>query len=191
MNENLSTQQFLENIKSADEAVRADAWMNAAAMGPEVLAPLAALVTHQPLEVTRAAKRAMWKIVHAAGAPGAANRKETSAQLVVIVTGDYPDEVRREVMWMISEISDSEAVEPVAAFLQREPLREDARLVLQRIPGRQAVSALQAAFEKAPESFKFALAESLRDRGVDVEGYPSQKLVPKKATHVSEYLSRQ
>jgi hypothetical protein len=46
------------------------------------------------------------------------------------------------------------------------------------------VSVLKAAFSAAPEEFKFKLAVTLRNRGVAVNGYPSQKLTPTKATNV-------
>jgi len=44
-----------------------------------------------------------------------------------------------------------------------------------RLPGSQVTAALRSAFGRAPEEFKFALAESLRQRGEKVAGYPSQK----------------
>jgi hypothetical protein len=50
---------------------------------------------------------------------------------------------------------------------------------LTRLPGAQATAALKTAFASSPEEFKFALAESLRERGEKVEGYPSRKLVPR------------
>ena len=61
-----------------------------------------------------------------------------------------------------------------------EHLREDARMALERIPIQRAVQALKAGFEIAPEDFKPNLAQSLRKRGVKVEGYPCVKLVPTK-----------
>ncbi len=59
-------------------------------------------------------------------------------------------------------------------------LREDVRMALERIPIKRAVQALKAGFEVAPEDFKGNLAQSLRKRGVKVEGYPCVKLVPAK-----------
>ncbi|MCP5115393.1 MAG: hypothetical protein GY953_31580, partial [bacterium] len=92
---------------------------------------------------------------------------------------DQPTEVRREVLWMISELSDAkQAAQPVAALLDNTDLREDARKVLERLPGDDAVAALQAGFTRADEGFKFHIAQSLRKRGVAVPGYPCQKLLP-------------
>ena len=50
---------------------------------------------------------------------------------------------------------------------------------------RNALDALKSAFPAAPEEFKFALADSLRQRGQTVSGYPSRKLVPVKQTSLS------
>jgi hypothetical protein len=85
---------------------------------------------------------------------------------------------------MLSEIAGDEAVEPVAALLKNKELREDARMVLQRIPGRTSLGALKSALRSAPEDFKFAIAQSLRNRGARVSGYPSQKMVPTRKTKV-------
>jgi hypothetical protein len=79
---------------------------------------------------------------------------------------------------MLSEIGGDDAVAPMAALLTDKDVREDARCALMRLPGRKATAALKSAFDRAPEEFKFALAESLRARGEKVNGYPSQKLVP-------------
>lgn len=100
---------------------------------------------------------------------------------------EQPDAVRREVLWMLSEIGGDEAVlaiHEIPGILDNKEIREDARCAVQRIPGDAAVQALKEGFEAAPEDFKHALAQSLRDRGVQVDGYPSQKLVPTKQTEV-------
>jgi hypothetical protein len=47
------------------------------------------------------------------------------------------------------------------------------------------VTALKSAFATASGDFKYALAESLRQRGAAVEGYPSRKLVPTAQTNVA------
>jgi hypothetical protein len=73
----------------------------------------------------------------------------------------------------------------MAALLLDPEVREDARCALMRLPGRKATASLRSAFAAAPEEFKFALAESLRQRGEKVKGYPSQKLVPTRPTAVT------
>ncbi len=177
-------QTLLTDIKSDDPDVRTKAWRNAGDVGAAALKPLANQVTKGEQEVSRAAKRAMWQIVRDAGNPASrpAKKKRTVAALLKLLAADQSMAVRREVLWMLSEIAGDEAVEPIATLLGHKDLREDARMVLDRIPGDASIAALQAGLEKAPEDFKYNLAQSLRHRGVEVPGLPCQKLVPKKTT---------
>ena len=140
------------------------------------------------MESGRAAKRAMWKIVRTVGAPGQqAKKKAVVAELLELVDPAQPDSVRREVFWMLSEIGGDETIEAMRQqdeILNEKVLREDARCMVERIPGDEAIRALQDALEDAPSDFKINLAQSLRVRGVEVPGLPCQKLVPTKQTSV-------
>ena len=69
----------------------------------------------------------------------------------------------------------------IKALEARRAIRDGAREVDMVI----AVGALKSAFFAAPEDFKYALAESLRQRGEKVAGYPSRKLVPTAQTSVT------
>ena len=177
-----SVDELVAAIKSKDDKVRGPAWQNAGACGAPALQPLAAAMTDPDFEIARSAKRAMWVIVRHAGRPSAeAERKAVQAALQPLLK-DQPVPVRREVLWMLSEIGDAEAISPMAALLPDAEVREDARCALTRLPNPQATKAIETAFKTAPEEFKSALAESLRVRGVVVAGYPSQKLKPTKET---------
>ena len=92
--------------------------------------------------------------------------------------------MRREVLWMLSEIGGLKSIQPIADLLANKELREDARMVLQRIPGRKSIAALRAGLKAAPEDFKINIAQSLRQRGVKVRRFPCVKLVPTKKTNV-------
>jgi len=142
----------------------------------------------QPLEVGRAAKRAIWKIVRHVGRPGADDEKKAVvAELIDLLGPDQTVAVRREAMWMLSEIGGDETVHALRQYpeiLDDKELREDARCVVERIPGEAALQALRAALDRAPEDFKINIVQSLRARGVDVPGYPCQKLVPTRKTSV-------
>lgn len=178
-------QDLVTRIKSPDDKVRGPAWQSAAGAGPEAVKPLTSVMSDSNFEVARAAKRAVWLIVRHAGRPGAeGERRAVQAALVGCLDGQ-PAAVRKELLWMLSEIGDSEAIAPMAALLADAELREDARCALMRLPGLQVTEALNQAFLAAPEEFKFALAESLRQRGQTVSGYPSRKLVPVKQTSLS------
>lgn len=182
----MTLDELVTNLSSSDPDVRTDAWLNAGGVGAPAVKPLAELAAGGDLEVGRAAERALWKIVRTVGAPGAAGKEAVVAELVALLGDDQPVEVRREVVWMVSEIGGDEEVDPVAALLDDHDLREDARMVLQRIPGEKSLAALQAALGFAAEVFRPNIAQSLRARGVDVDPnrYPCRKLVPTKETTV-------
>ena len=170
--------EFLAKIKSPDDRIRGPAWQNAGPMGAVAVGPLARTMSDPDMETARAAKRALWQIVRYAGRPGA--NKEVSAVVAALLTSlsDSPVVVRRETLWMLSEIAGDAAVDRMAAQLTDPALREDARCALTRLPGTKTTRALRKALASAPAEFKPALAHSLRLRGEKVDGYPSQKLVP-------------
>jgi HEAT repeat protein len=176
-----SVDDLVNRIRSEDDDIRGEAWQNAGPAGAPAIKPLAALMTDPHFEIARSARRAIWNIVHHAGRPKA-GREATAVEKELIALLDHPAlHVRREVLWMLSEIAGNDAVQPMARFLTDPELREDARCALQRIPGKASLSALQRAMKTVPEDFRYALAESLRARGEKVSGYPSRKLVPTKA----------
>jgi HEAT repeat protein len=177
--------KLIAGIKDKDEQVRTDAWLGAGQVGAPAAKPLAKVMTDNDMEVARAAKRALWKLVRHAGRPKAgAERKAVEAELVGLLGDDQPVAVRREVLWMLSEIGSGKSVDAIAALLSNEQLREDARMTLQRIPNKKALAALKVALDTAPDNFKLNIAQSLRQRGVKVEGLPCVKLVPTKKTNV-------
>lgn len=180
-----SVDDFIARIKSQDDDVRGTAWQDAGPQGAPAVNPLAAAMTDANFEIARAAKRALYKIVRHAGRPGAPREARAVARELIALLSASPTVVRREVLWMLSEIGSDDAVTPIAALLADKEVREDARCALMRVSGRRATAALRSAFASAPEEFKFALAESLRRRGEKVNGYPSQKLVPTRQTKVA------
>ncbi|NLX21855.1 MAG: HEAT repeat domain-containing protein [Phycisphaerae bacterium] len=180
-----AVQDLIKFITGEDETVRGKAWLNAHAVGPGAIAPLAALLSGQEQEVSRAARRAMWRIVRDAGRPGAdALRQQAVGELLPLLADGQPRAVRYEVVWMLSELGGDECVAPLAKLLAAPDLREDARAALQRIPGDRSLAALRDALPAAPADYKPALAASLRARGVQVSDVPDAKLVPTKQTKV-------
>lgn len=176
--------ELVAKIKSTDDAIRGPAWQGAGPIGAPAVGRLADIMGDRDFEIARCAKRAIEKIVRHAGRPGAdAERKSVQVELVRLLKHASAD-VRCHALWMLSEIGDDAAVDPMAALLADAKAREDARCALERIPGNQATSALKKGMSAAPEEFKYALAHSLRVRGQKVESYPSKKLVPTKQTGV-------
>jgi len=205
----VTLEALLQKLQSGDPDVRTEAWLAAGAVGPEALRPLAKIVAQseaevqrlqeqgkkkdeiaQPLEVGRAAKRAMWKIVRTVGAPDGGDAKAAAeTELIGLLGEERPDCVRREVFWMLSEIGTDKtvaAIREIPDVLENKAIREDARCCVERIPGRFAVDTLLEGLEASEDEFRLALAQSLRARGVEVdrEKYPCRKLVPTKETSV-------
>ncbi len=178
--------EFLAKITSKDDQVRGPAWQNAAAYGAAAVPRLAAVLIDQDFEVARSAKRALYLILRHAGRPGAANESKNVQREILKLLTHEAMVVRREALWMLSEIAGEDAVAPMAALLADAEVREDARCALLRLPGKRVTSALKSAMKEAPEMFKPALAEALRQRGRKVTGYPSQRLVPSRRTTVGQ-----
>ncbi len=179
--------ELIAGIKSSSDKERTEAWQSAGEVGAPAVKPLAKVMIDDNLEVARAAKRAMWKIVRHTGRPKANKEKRAvEKELTGLLGKDQPVAVRREVLWMLSEIGARISIKPIAGLMRNKNLREDARMALERIPGKRTVTTLKAAFEKAPEDFKPNIAQSLRKRGEEVEGYPCKKLVPTKKTDVKQ-----
>jgi HEAT repeat protein len=177
--------ELLAGIKSDSAEKRTQAWQSAGKVGAPAVKPLAKVMTDNNLEIARAAKRAIWQIVRYTGRPGANREKRAvEAELIELLGDEQPVAVRREVLWMLSEIGSRRSIELIAGLMKNENLCEDARMALERMPNRRAVAALKAAFEAAPEDFKSNLAQSLRKRGEEVAGYPCKKLLPTKKTDV-------
>jgi HEAT repeat protein len=175
--------ELLAGIKSDSAEKRTKSWQSAGKVGAPAVKPLAEVMTDNDLEVARAAKRALWQIVRYTGRPKANKEKRAvEKELVGLLGRKQPLAVRREVLWMLSEIGGRISIKPIAQLMRNKNLREDARMALERIPSKRAVETLKIAFEKAPEDFKPNIAQSLRKRGEEVDGYPCKKLVPVKKT---------
>lgn len=146
---------------------------------------LAGMIGSKDSETVRAGNRELWQMVRRVGRPGNDQQKKDFVDEVLKLIGkDQPTAVRREAVWMLSELAGDEVVDPVAALLADSNLGEDVRMVLQRLPGAKSLEALKAGLAAAPENFKVNIAESLRTRGVTVPGLPDQKLTPCRPTKV-------
>jgi hypothetical protein len=184
----MTLDELISQVKSDNPDTRTAAWQGAGQVGAPAVKPLAKLVADGPLEVGRAAKRAMFKIVRTVGAPEGKKEDKDAVvnELAGLLGDDQPVAVRRDVLWMLSEIACCPTADKVARLLENKELREDARCCLQRVPGPASLAALKAALEAVPDDFKPAVAAALRVRGeqVSLEKYPDQKLVPAKKTGV-------
>jgi hypothetical protein len=187
--EEFTVDNLIAKIKDKSDKVRAEGWLSAAKVGAAAIKPLAAVTTSgdSDLEVARAAKRALWQIVHDFGRIDAEDqRKAILDELQALLTDDWPDAFRRDVLWMLSEIGDDSSVVPIAAVLKSRELLDDARCALQRIPGQASLDALKDALESVPKGYKNDIAHALRMRGVELglEKYPQENLIPTKQADI-------
>ncbi len=134
-------------------------------------------------------KRELLRAVRRAGRPGGQDdRSQILAELNQALIQDYPLTVRREILWMLSEIGGDESVGRIAESLRHQELRDDARMALERIPGSKSLAALEAELAAATDDFKANIAQSLRRRGVKVAAPPCPKLVPTRETAVKSLM---
>ena len=181
----LTLDTLIENIQSTDDTLRADARDRAGTVGATAVAPLAKIAVSGELEVARAAQRAIQNIVYYAGRPGAEDEaKAVSAELLALLDDSQPLRLRQDVLWMTWQIAGEEAVDAVSPLLASADLFEDARMSLERLPGKKATAALLTALNGAADADKPALAHSLRVRGVDTPGLPDVRLQPNRTTTV-------
>ncbi len=164
------------------------AWQLAWTAGTAAVRPLLRAMADADTERARSAVRALWNIVEHSTAP---ERKEVRAGVKleitsVLETGASTVPVARELLWMLSIVGEDDAVANVARYLDHAELREDARCVLQRIPGSGATSALKAALKSASGDFASALADALRGRGETIREHPSVKKAPSRVTMVGK-----
>lgn len=182
--------KLITAIQDPDAKVRSAAWMAAGPYGAAAVKPLAEVMTDDRLEIARAAQRGLWTIVRHVGRPGAdQERRQVEGALCGLLGSDWSDTVRRDVLWMLSEIGGDDAVQAIRDIpdiLEQTGIRDDARCAVERIPGDFAVQTLTEALELAPEDFKSSIVQSLRARGVKVseQAYPCRKLVPSKETEL-------
>ena len=175
---------LIDRIRSPDEIESGAAWQSAGRYGAAAVKPLGELMTDPDFELARKAKRALYRVVRYSGYPWAGKQRAAVERELIRLLKTAPAPVRRDIVWMLSEIGSRRAVSPIAALLTDKEVREDARCALTRHADPKAITALRSALATAPEDFKYALAESLRQLGQVVEGYPSRKLVPSAQTTV-------
>jgi len=188
--ESKAVDELIARIRDESDEVRTDAWLSAGDVGAPAVKPLATVMADDAPEIARAAKRGLWKVVRHGGRPGAdAERKAVTAELIPLLADGQSGPVRREVVWMLSEIGGDESIGPIASILSNNALREDARMALERIPGAASIEALEAALDAASDDFKPNIAQSLRQRGVAVPGLSCAKLAPTKQTDVKPRTS--
>ena len=182
----MTVDELVAGIQSEDEHKRTETWQAAPGLGAAAVGPLADLSTNADLEVARAAMRGLWAVTRHAGRPDSGDTRAAVVEALIPLTGSaHPEQLRREVVWMLSEIADDGTVPLLASLLSDGALRDDARMALERIPGEASLAALREGLAAAPDDFKPNVAHSLRVRGEVVDNIPDLRRVPVHATSVT------
>jgi len=179
--------ELIRKLKSDSSETRTQAWFECGPLGAPAIPPLAALWADAAaeLEVQRAARHAVAQIVRFASRPESRkSRKAVLAELHRLVEADRPSQMRRELLWLLSEIAGDESLSVLSRLLTQETVREEACMALERIPGKRSLKILQTAVGEVPADFKPVLAAALDRRGRKVSGVPSRRLEPTAQTHV-------
>lgn len=180
---------FLLRLQKADENERLKVLDECVNYGASIVKPLAETIEKANFEVARMAKRCLWKIVRYSGKPGNDQTRKAVCEELTDILQDKKSmsvNLKREIIWMLSEVGDDNSIPVISEFLKDRDLRDDARCALQRIPSDKALEAIKKAFQDSNDEFKFALADSLRARGFEIKDPPSRKLIPTKQTNVGK-----
>lgn len=163
------TSSVLEQLQSPDDQVRLAALLKAPELGAAAVEPLAKVFEEGSQQARITAGQALTRIVHHAGRPGAdAERAAVVAALVRLTAPGRSPPLRREAVHLIAFIgSAKEEVEAVELCLWDEDrhLAEYARMALERMPGKEAYTALENAVRRAPDQDRPELIYSLSKKG--------------------------
>lgn len=161
----MDLERFLQQIASEDAETRYRAWRSAGPMGAAAIAPLADRMAGADRGVAKAAGEAIERIVHHAARPGARNEaRAVSAALLQVAESNRARLVRADAIHWLGFVGDGRVVPGLAKLLADPALRDEARMALERIPGREATRALERARASAPADFRPHLEQSLRNR---------------------------
>lgn len=164
----MDLEAFLAQIRSEDAEQRYKAWRGAGPFGAKAVVPLAELAASPLPGVAKAAREALQVIVHHAGRPGATDeaRAVAAALLSVAESPRQSTRVRADALHWLGFVGDARAVPGIARLLNEPGVRDEARMALERIPGRESLRALRQARDTAPADFKAHLEQSLRARAL-------------------------
>lgn len=161
----LEIASFIQRVQNADAAQRMAVAHAAGPEGAAAVKPLSALLAGDDKGVAKAADEALIRIAHYAARPGAVpEARSVSRELAQLTPPAQPMVVRRRATRLLEFVGGDDAVPTLAALLKDAELREDARLTLERIPGRASTRALEAAAKSGAAEFRPHLEQSLRHR---------------------------
>ena len=127
--------ELVVGLAGENEVARVAARQLLPRYGVEALDPLLPLLSHEKSEVNRAAYNVIEDIANEACAPGRwKDRLEAAALFMTLVAPEQPREIKLKGLRLLAVVvPEGFSVEPVAALLKDEDLREDARAALMHI----------------------------------------------------------
>lgn len=161
-----SVGRFLQRIESEDADVRCATWQEAGRMDARAVAPLAELMCGEDREVARAAQHALTTLVvaHTRRPAHDLRRQAVTTAVAKVACGEYPFQVQREGIHLLSLIGGASAIEPLGGLLTDPDLNDEARMALQRIPGPRATGTLIEGLSRVDEPMRLRLIEALGRR---------------------------
>ena len=136
---------LIADVKAGDTVLRLRAVDQAALVGADAIVPLGEVMGGSDAAAAKAAMEALRRVAYHAGRPGAAaERRKAAAELVKLLAAGQPRRVRAEALQLLGGVAGDPAVPGMARLLADESLKDDARMALQRMPGKRASAALMA-----------------------------------------------
>ena len=156
--------ELMEKMRGSDATVRMEAAHRAGPVGAAAVGPLAELLAGDR-GVAKAADEALRRIVHHSARPGARSEARAVAEaLLAQMRGDRPEKTRTAAIRLLEFVGSDESTAALGRLLGDPKWREDARLTVERIPGRAASRALETALKGAPAEYRPAIEASIRHR---------------------------
>ncbi len=156
---------LLSNIEHGDAAARSTAIRQAALAGTGAIGPLGRVYGGSDPGAAKAAGEAINRIVHNAARPEAVKERGAAAQqLVRLIGGEQPRQVRADALKLLGFVGGPGEVNAIAELLNVPAIREDARMALERIPDPSAETALKNSARTVPSDYRAAIDQSLRHR---------------------------
>ncbi|MCC6729794.1 MAG: hypothetical protein IT208_10695 [Chthonomonadales bacterium] len=156
---------LVAEIQHGDLGAREGAVRQAPLVGSPAIVALGAVYGGEDEGAARAALEALRRVALHCGRPRAPQERQAAAAALLKLAGPgRPRRVRTEALHLLGVVARPDDVAGLAALLEDEEVREDARMALERVPGRSANAALRKALAEGSAEFRPAVEQSLRRR---------------------------
>jgi hypothetical protein len=148
--------QFLVDLQDTDPQIREAAVAEAGPMSYKAVEPLADLIAGGDRTVNASSAEALANVAKYAARPETLgpDRRAVADELAKLLKEDRPATVKRVVLDVIWHVANRRIIEPIAAQLAYEDVRDHALTALERIGGRKVIEVLEHEYATAPDDFK-------------------------------------